>query len=293
MLRRLYLVHSLFESYGLDKNKAYIFGGTIRDRLMSRQSLDIDIVYCDPGIDFSELLSVIKNKSRVVLFKDIHRFAKIVYLKNSIRVVIDFQQAEDIEDFLTSRDFTVNSMAVSLRNILRFFCVPQKEMIIDINGGYDDLKKSRLRICNERSFQDDPIRILRAAHYSSFLNLQIDEATLKQSEKFIEHLKNESIDKIRENFLSMAFFSPSKFFKALVDLKVDSGLFETSFSSQKLSKIKKLEKFLNKPDINSKEKAALRLAILIAAGINESRIFSNTFSKRLNKRALKYLEKIS
>lgn len=293
MLKRLYLVHNLFEDYGLDKNKAYIFGGTIRDRLMNRQSLDIDLVYCDPGADFSELLNILRSKSKVVLFKRVHRFAKLVFTTDSTKFIVDFQLAENIEDFLSSRDFTVNSLAVPLRNILRFFCVPQREMIIDINGGYDDLKKCKLRTCNEESFLEDPIRILRAAHYSSYLNLQIDKATLKQSEKFMENLKNESIDKIRENFLSMAFSSPSKFFKALGDLKVDLGLFGKSFDSEVISKIKKLERFLCKPNLYPKERSALKLAILIAAGISDSEIFCKTFSKRLNKKALKYIEKIS
>ena len=72
---------------------------------------------------------------------------------------------------LAQRDFTVNAIAVPLAD-------PAAEPI-DPFGGADDLERGVLRAVSERSFADDPLRILRAARLAAQLGFGLDPATAR------------------------------------------------------------------------------------------------------------------
>jgi putative nucleotidyltransferase with HDIG domain len=80
-------------------------------------------------------------------------------------------RGEDIEGDLRLRDFTVNAVAVPL--------APPGAEPFDPRGGLTDLRDRTLRAVSERSFGDDPIRILRAARIAAGLGLGIDPATVE------------------------------------------------------------------------------------------------------------------
>lgn len=73
-------------------------------------------------------------------------------------------------DDLRRRDFTVNAMAITLE--------PERfGELIDPLGGYDDLRLRLLRALHERSFDDDPTRMLRAARFILRLGFSLEERT--------------------------------------------------------------------------------------------------------------------
>ena len=79
-------------------------------------------------------------------------------------------QPGDITDDLARRDFTVNAMAVPLCGNLG--------QLVDPHGGQDDLRAKVIRVLHQRSFVDDPTRIVRAARYSGRLGFPIADDTL-------------------------------------------------------------------------------------------------------------------
>ena len=84
-----------------------------------------------------------------------------------------------IRDDLIRRDFTINSLAVSLNS-------RDLGEIIDPLDGLFDINNQILRNNHSLSFYDDPTRIFRAIKYSNKLSLKIDSETEKQ---LYEHKK--------------------------------------------------------------------------------------------------------
>jgi poly(A) polymerase len=77
-------------------------------------------------------------------------------------------RGESIEADLGARDFTVNAIALPLRG----------GDLIDPHGGVRDIERRVLSAVGDRSFQDDPLRILRAARIAAALELDLDPATV-------------------------------------------------------------------------------------------------------------------
>jgi len=169
---------------------AYIVGGIVRDILLNKENLDLDIVVEADGIKFAREVSK-TIKSKIVCYNQFGTAS--IILPNKIR--IDFASARKesylksgalpcvrsgaLKDDLFRRDFTINSMAISI-NSNTF-----GEMV-DYFEGYNDLRKKKIRILHEKSFKDDPTRILRAVRFQERLNFKLEKKTsvlLKQALK--------------------------------------------------------------------------------------------------------------
>lgn len=81
-------------------------------------------------------------------------------------------EAAGLDEDLQRRDFTVNAMAVSL--------TPGREGELQcVEGALEDLADRRLRILHDRSFVDDPTRLLRLARYAARLGFEPGSQTSK------------------------------------------------------------------------------------------------------------------
>ena len=99
----------------------------------------------------------------------------------------------DIYEDLKRRDFTINAMAIDVRN----------DSLIDVHGGMEDLKKGIVRAIgnpNER-FAEDGLRILRACRFAAQLDFQIEPVTLQGMINNKDHLENISKERIRDELL--------------------------------------------------------------------------------------------
>ena len=74
------------------------------------------------------------------------------------------------EEDLRRRDFTVNAIALPLHGA-------ENEGLISVEGALEDLRAGVLRVLHERSFIDDPTRILRLARYAARLGFEIEPRT--------------------------------------------------------------------------------------------------------------------
>ena len=162
---------------------AYLVGGVVRDLLLKRASLDIDVVVEGDGIAFARLLAQdIDGKvtayanfgvATIVcpdgMKADIVTARREIYQRPGVlpQIVPDAMPGD-----LFRRDFTINALAASI--------LPDEfGLLRDEHGGLADLKAGRISILHGRSFLDDPTRILRAVRYEARFGFRMDPATLK------------------------------------------------------------------------------------------------------------------
>jgi tRNA nucleotidyltransferase (CCA-adding enzyme) len=79
-----------------------------------------------------------------------------------------------LEHDLKRRDFSVNAIAIALGG-------PDAGRVTAVLGGLEDLADGRLRILHDRSFEDDPTRLLRLARYRGRLGFQVEPGTARRA----------------------------------------------------------------------------------------------------------------
>ncbi len=102
---------------------------------------------------------------------------------------------DSLEGDLVRRDFTVNAMALAL---------PAWEFV-DPHGGLDDLTTKVLRTPSrpERSFADDPLRMLRAARFTSQLGFEVDRGVVDAMQDMAARLGIVSVERIRDELVKL------------------------------------------------------------------------------------------
>lgn len=173
-----------------------LVGGAVRDLLLNRPSDDLDLI--TPG-DPVHLARKIANHFKGDCFvMDAERGVARVLLSHSEgTLVIDVarMRGATLWDDLVDRDFTVNAIAVPLKGDLN--------TIIDPLNGEGDIRAKLLRRCSEVSFQNDPLRMLRAVRQSVELNLRIEAATLADLRARVNTLTLVSPERLRDEWYKL------------------------------------------------------------------------------------------
>ncbi len=164
--------------------KAYLVGGPVRDMLLGEKNIDVDIAVEGNGIKFAKVLAS-KLKSRLTCHS---RFGtSTIFLADGNKLDIATARREKypypgslpkvvasiIKEDLKRRDFTINAMAIKINSE----CFGE---LVDYFGGLKDLNKGKIKILHDRSFIDDPTRILRAIRFEQRYNFSIQKDTLKK-----------------------------------------------------------------------------------------------------------------
>jgi len=171
--------------------KAYAVGGFVRDLILRRENLDIDIVIeGGDGIVFatdfgrSKKLRVRAHprfKTAVVIFPDSFKLdvatARLEYYERPGALPTVEQSSLKLD--LYRRDFTINTLAVAL-NPGRF------GELVDFFGAQKDLKEKILRVLHNMSFVEDPTRALRAVRFSEKFGFRIGRHTQNLIKNFIK-----------------------------------------------------------------------------------------------------------
>lgn len=198
----------------------YLVGGYVRDRLLSRQSKDIDVVCVGSGIALAqEVASVLRPLPRITVFK---RFGTAMIKHGDMEIEFVGARKEsyrhdsrkpaveegNLEDDQNRRDFTINALAVSLNQ-------EDYGAIIDPFNGLDDLEKMILRTPLDpgKTFSDDPLRMMRAIRFSTQLDFTIEPRTLEAIARYKDRItivsQERIIDELNKIILS---HRPSKGF---------------------------------------------------------------------------------
>ena len=199
----------------------YLVGGFVRDLILERKSKDIDVLVIGNGIDFANVVAK-KTNGKIQVFKNFGTAMlktkdyeiefvgarKESYNSDSRKPII---KKGSLEDDLSRRDFTINTLAISLNK-------KNYGEIVNLFDGINDIKRKIIKTPKDPqvTFHDDPLRMFRAARFASQLNFKID----KENIDFIKKEKNriDIISKERINIeLNKILMSdkPSIGFKAL------------------------------------------------------------------------------
>src|SRR3990172_2359206 len=143
----------------------YLVGGAVRDLLRGVPVHDLDLVLPTGAILTARRLADSIGAAFYPL--DVERdTARLVLMQpNQPRLVIDIAalRGGDLHNDLHRRDFTINALALNLR---------QASALIDPLGGAMDLHARRLRACSPTALQEDPVRVVRAVRLAFSLELK-------------------------------------------------------------------------------------------------------------------------
>lgn len=168
----------------------YLVGGTVRDMLLGQPPGDLDLVV--EGDVPALAREAAKEVGGQVLAHS--QFGTATLKLGDIRIDLATARTETyarpgalpqvragtLQDDLVRRDFTINAMAVALSGV-------DRGLLVDPFGGQHDLKDGLVRVLHDRSFVDDPTRILRGIRYEQRLGFRFEEGTL--------HLLQDALDR--------------------------------------------------------------------------------------------------
>lgn len=141
---------------------------------------------------------------------EITTYRSDVYAANSRKPVVTF--GDTLEGDLQRRDFTINAMARD----------PLRGAILDPCGGREDLERKLIRAVGddpERRFDEDPLRMLRAARFAAQLDFTIEPATAQAIIRQAGTLQKISRERIRDEFTKLLTTPrPALGLRLLVDL---------------------------------------------------------------------------
>ena len=144
-------------------DEAYVVGGALRDELLGRPVLDWDVVCADPEAAARKLARA--NGGAPFPLSAEHGGWRVVLEGGR---TVDFTPLHGtIEEDLGRRDFTMNALAQPLGD----------ETYVDPFGGRSDIESRTIRHVSEHVFDDDPVRLLRAAVFADSLGFQLDPET--------------------------------------------------------------------------------------------------------------------
>jgi poly(A) polymerase len=224
--------------------QAFVVGGFVRDLILERPSKDIDIVVVGNGLDLAQKCAEKLRVKKVSFFKnfgtaqfkykdlDIEFVGarKESYARDSRKPIVEDGTLEDDQ---LRRDFTINTLAISL----------SKENfgeVLDSFDGLNDLENQVLKTPQDpdKTYSDDPLRMMRAIRFASQLNFKIEnkslQAILENSSRLEIISKERIMDELNKIILSP---EPSRGFKLLFSTKLLHQFFPEMIALQGIETI--------------------------------------------------------
>lgn len=222
-----------------NSNKLFYIGGVVRDELLGRESLDVDITYVGNAIEycskFGEVVQVNPDFGTVRVaipplleITDFgppasggHKVSKKMYVdfastrfesypqKGHLPVVekIGCSLKEDV----MRRDFTINALAKSVTT----------GEIVDYVGGLEDLKNKKLRVLHDESFIDDPTRIIRGLKFATRFGFELEEHTKKLQDEYLANINYDmSYKRVKKELIETFSLNSQSAFQKFIDQKI-------------------------------------------------------------------------
>jgi tRNA nucleotidyltransferase/poly(A) polymerase len=148
----------------LGDDDAWVVGGAVRDELLRRPVLDLDVACAEPR----DVAHRFARRFGGSVFPLSQRHGAWRVVVDGVDETVDFTPVgEGIDADLATRDFTFNAIAVDVRT----------GEAHDPHGGRADLGAGVIRAVSESIFRDDPLRLLRAVRFEDELGFRMDERT--------------------------------------------------------------------------------------------------------------------
>ena len=172
----------------------YLVGGAVRDLLTNRLSPDFDFAVPSNGISLARTVANALKADFMVLDGE-RDTGRVILIEDGKYTYLDFAayRGPTLEDDLRDRDFTINAMALNLRDVT----------IIDPLNGGTDIRAKVIRACSPDSLSNDPVRILRAVRQAAAFGFTIDKSTRELMKQAADKINNVSIERVRDEVFKM------------------------------------------------------------------------------------------
>ena len=255
-----------------NSNKLFYIGGVVRDELLGRKSLDIDITYVGNAIEYCSKFGEVVQENpdfgtvRVVCRpealaegaqpKEILRFVQ------NDKFIVDFASTRSesypskghlpvvekigcsLKEDVLRRDFTINALAKSVTT----------GEIIDYVGGLEDLKNKKLRVLHDNSFIDDPTRIIRGLKFATRFGFELEEHTKQLQDKYLANINYDMSYKRVKKELIETFQTPRhQIFDKFINEKIYKLITPNNVKIPKINIENLIEKYYtpNSPENNT------------------------------------------
>ncbi len=218
------------------KGNLYAVGGAVRDELLKIKSKDLDLLVT--GIPQPNLVEILNKYGKV---DEVGKSFGVIKFKSKdsnedIDIALprkekstgdghkDFEVQCDhtlkVEDDLARRDFTMNAVALDAST----------GKYIDPYNGIDAINKKVISVITNNSFNEDPLRMLRAAQFATRFSFEIHSATKAYAKLASKKLLTVSRERILEEFKKVVKKKTDVriFWKHLLDLDIKNYCFPTS-----------------------------------------------------------------
>lgn len=206
ILRVLRIASGLAAHDGLD---LYAVGGFVRDLILRRESKDVDLMVIGDGVAFAKQLAKELKVDNTVEYGD---FGTALIPHGEFLIEVASARTEsyepdsrkpkvvytDLKGDLKRRDFTVNAMALSLNE-------DSFGELVDEYNGIQDLQDGILRtpLDPENTFDEDPLRMMRAARFAAQLEFEIEESAMAAMRVMRERISIVSQERITDEIIKM------------------------------------------------------------------------------------------
>ncbi|PLS31018.1 RNA nucleotidyltransferase [Bifidobacterium margollesii] len=216
----------LFNEHGYE---LALVGGPVRDLLLQRPSHDLDFCtsarpeefepilrkwghgFWDMGRKFGTLGAMKRRADGSEIGVEVTTYRRDTYDPDSRKPEVNY--GDSLEGDLSRRDFTVNAMALR---------VPQCEFVDPFNGA-NDLNKKILRtpVDPAQSFDDDPLRMMRAVRFVAQLGFRIEPETAEAITRMVDRIEIVSAERVRDELTKLLLSDNPR---AGLEALVESGL---------------------------------------------------------------------
>ncbi len=161
----------------------YLVGGAIREMILKKTPKDYDLAMTDKK-DLRILEDLFKRPSFTLGKKPIQTF-RIVTDDTSFDITI---VEGTIEMDLQRRDFTMNAIAYDI----------QKDVIVDIAGGIEDIQKKTIRYPIKETITNDPLRMLKAVrHFAELDGFTLDDMLFQSIKELKELIREVAPERVK------------------------------------------------------------------------------------------------
>ena len=179
--------------------QGYLTGGFVRDALLGRETADIDIAVTGDALDLAPGIATALGGKYIPL-DEVNRVGRIVILQGASdkgRWQIDLSTVTgNIEHDLSQRDFTIDAMAIDLREL-------DSIKLIDPFGGRDDANRGKIRAVSETAFTADAVRLLRGVRLAAELGFGIESGTELLIQRHSRLIAGVAAERVREELLRL------------------------------------------------------------------------------------------
>ncbi len=173
---------------------AWVVGGYVRDRLLGRETHDLDVAVPAEAIPLARAVADHFGGAFFPLDRE-RDMGRAVLREAGQPFIVDICRLRGggLAADLALRDFTINAMAMDLS--------AESTILIDHHGGRQDLDARLVRAVGKRGFRDDPVRMLRAVRLAAELGFQLEEQTAVWIRQGAPLLAESSMERVRDEMV--------------------------------------------------------------------------------------------